>query len=476
VNGPDPLRWKALTIVCAAFFMTVLDVSIVNVALPSIGKALSFSRDNLQWVITAYSITFGGFLLLGGRAADLLGRRRMFLAGVILFTVASFLCGLAWSESVLIGARAVQGLGAALISPAALSIITTTFEEGPERNKALGIWGAIGGGGAAVGVLLGGVLTKYFGWEWIFFVNVPVGIIAFALAPRFVRESKVERESSPDVGGAVTVTAGLALLVYAVSKAPEHGWASGWTLLRLAIAAALLAAFLVVESRVKDPLMPFRIFRVRTVAGANVAGLLLGVALFANFFILTLYVQQVLGWSALKTGLTFIATAGTAILWAGVAQALVTRLGVKLVMAVGFVGMIAGMLWYTQIPVHASYWSDLLPGYLLVGFAIPFAFIPVSIAALAGVDRDEAGLASGLINTAQQIGGAIGVAVTSSVSLSHFNHLVKTGVDFKSAFTSGSQWAFWVCVGVSIAGLAATLLFVNDAELAGAPKGAAAAA
>ena len=476
MNGPDPLRWKALTIVCAAFFMTVLDVSIVNVALPSIGKALSFSRDNLQWVITAYSITFGGFLLLGGRAADLLGRRRMFLAGVVLFTVASFLCGLAWSEGVLVGARAVQGLGAALISPAALSIIMTTFEEGPERNKALGIWGAIGGGGAAVGVLLGGVLTKYFGWEWIFFVNVPVGVIAFALAPRFVRESKVERESSQDVAGAVTVTAGLALLVYAVSKAPDHGWASGWTLLRLAIAAALLAAFLVVESRVKDPLMPFRIFRVRTLAGANFAGLLLGVALFANFFILTLYVQQVLGWSALKTGVTFIATAGTAILWAGVAQALVTRLGVKIVMAVGFVGMIAGMVWYTQIPVHASYWSDLLPGYLLVGFAIPFAFIPVSIAALAGVDRDEAGLASGLINTAQQIGGAIGVAVTSSVSLSHFNHLVKTGVAVPKAFTSGSQWAFWVCVGVSVAGLAATLLFVRDAELAGAPEGAAAAA
>jgi EmrB/QacA subfamily drug resistance transporter len=463
--GPDPLRWKALTIVCAAFFMTVLDVSIVNVALPSIGKALSFSRDNLQWVITAYSITFGGFLLLGGRAADLLGRRRMFLAGVVLFTVASFLCGLAWSEGVLVGARALQGLGAALISPAALSIIMTTFDEGPERNKALGIWGAIGGGGAAVGVLLGGVLTKYLGWEWIFFVNVPVGVIAFALAPRFVRESKVERESSPDIAGAITVTAGLALLVYAVSKAPDHGWASGWTLLRLAIAAALLVAFLGVESRVKDPLMPFGIFRVRTLAGANVAGFLLGIALFANFFILTLYVQQVLGWSALKTGFTFIATAGTAILWAGVAQALVTRLGVKLVMTVGFIGMIAGMLWYTQIPVHASYWSDLLPGYLLVGFAIPFAFIPVSIAALAGVDRDEAGLASGLINTAQQIGGAIGVAVTSSVSLSHFNHLLKTGVPFPQAFTAGSQWAFWVCVGVSVAGLLATIVFVRDSEL-----------
>jgi EmrB/QacA subfamily drug resistance transporter len=472
---PDPLRWKALAIVCAAFFMTVLDVSIVNVALPSIGRALDFSRDNLQWVITAYAITFGGFLLLGGRAADLLGRRRVFYVGVAVFTVASALCGFAWSEGVLIGARALQGLGAAIISPAALSIITTMFEEGPERNKALGIWGAIGGSGAAVGVLAGGVLTKYFGWEWIFFVNVPVGVLALALAPRFVRESRSGRDSTQDIAGAVTVTSGLALLVYGVSNAPAHGWTSGWTISRLAVAAVLLVSFLVIESRAKDPLMPFRIFRVSTVAGANVAGLLLGAVVFANFFILTLYVQNVLGWSALKTGVTFVATAGTAILWAGVAQALVTRIGAKQVMAVGFVAMIAGMLWYTQIPVHASYWSDLLPGYLLVGFALPFTFIPVSIAALAGVEGHEAGLASGLINTAQQIGGAIGVAVTSSVSLTHFNHLVKTGHSVPSAFTSGSQWAFWVTVGISVVGLIATLVLVRPDELAAVESSAVAA-
>jgi EmrB/QacA subfamily drug resistance transporter len=462
---PDPLRWKALAIVCAAFFMTVLDVSIVNVALPSIGKALHFTESNLQWVITAYAITFGGFLLLGGRAADLLGRRRVFYVGVAVFTVASFLCGLAWSEGVLIGARALQGLGAAIISPAALSIITTMFDEGPERNKALGIWGAIGGSGAAVGVLAGGLLTKYLGWEWIFFVNVPVGALALALAPRFVRESRSDRETTQDIGGAITVTGGLALLVYAVSNAPSHGWSSTWTITRLAIAVALLIAFLVIESRAKDPLMPFRIFRVSTVAGANVAGLLLGIVVFSNFFLLTLYVQKVLGWSALKTGITFVATAGTAILWAGVAQALVTRIGAKTVMAIGFVAMIAGMLWYTQIPVDASYWSDLLPGYLLVGFALPFCFIPVSIAALAGVEAHEAGLASGLINTAQQIGGAIGVAVTSSVSITHFNHQLKSGASFQSAFTSGSQWAFWVTVGVAIVGLVATLVLVRPAEL-----------
>jgi EmrB/QacA subfamily drug resistance transporter len=466
----DPLRWKALTLVCAAFFMTVLDISIVNVALPSIGKALDFSRESLQWVITAYAITFGGFLLLGGRSADLLGRRRVFMVGVAVFTVASFLCGLAWSEGVLIGARAVQGLGAAIISPAALSIITTTFEEGPERNKALGIWGAIGGSGAAVGVLAGGVLTKYLGWEWIFFVNVPVGVIAFALCTRYVRESRVEREQSQDWFGAVTVTAGLALLVYAVSEAPNHGWGSAWTLARLAAAAVLLLAFLVIEARARDPLMPFRIFRVRTVAGANVAGLLLGAVVFANFFVLTLYVQQVLGWSALKTGLTFIATAGTAILWAGVAQALVTKIGVKPVMAIGFVAMTAGMLWYTQIPADGSYWPDLLPAYLLVGFALPFTFVPVSIAALAGVAHDEAGLASGLINTAQQVGGAIGVAVCSSVSISHFNHLLKTGHPFPAAFTAGSQWAFWVCVGFSIVGFVATVVLIRREEIVLKPE------
>jgi len=475
MSEADPRRWKALAIVCAAFFMTVLDVSIVNVALPSIGKSLHFSEANLQWVITAYAITFGGFLLLGGRAADLLGRRRVFYVGVTVFTIASFLCGLAWSEGVLIGARAVQGLGAAIISPAALSIIMTTFEEGAERNKALGIWGAIGGSGAAVGVLAGGVLTKFLGWEWIFFVNVPVGALALVLAPRFVRESRSEREHSQDYGGAVTITAGLALLVYGVSQAPQDGWTSGATIARLAVAAVLLIAFLVIESRVKDPLLPFSIFKVRTVAGAHVAGLLLGGAVFANFFLLTLYVQQVLAWSALKTGVTFIATAGTAILWAGLAQALVTRLGAKIVMAVGFVAMIAGMLWYTQIPVDGSYVSDLLPGYLLIGFALPFTFIPVSIAALAGVANREAGLASGLINTAQQIGGAIGVAVCSSVLFTHSNNLLKQGEQFPAAFTSGAQWAFWVAVGVSVAGLVATLTLIRREELATVEEAAVAA-
>jgi EmrB/QacA subfamily drug resistance transporter len=468
----DPLRWKALTVVCAAFFMTILDVSIVNVALPSIGTSLHFSPDNLQWVITAYAITYGGFLLLAGRLADLFGRRRVFLIGVVIFTVASLFCGLAWSEGVLIASRAVQGVGAAVITPSALSIVMTTFAEGAERNKALGIWGALGGGGAAVGVLAGGVLTTYLGWEWIFFVNVPVGAIAFALAPRFVRESRSEEKKSLDIAGAVTVTVGLALLVYAVSKAPDHGWSSGWTLSRLAVAVVLLVAFVGIEARAKDPLMPFHIFRIKTVAGANVCGLLLGAITFANFYLLTLYVQKVLGYSAIHTGLTFVVTAGSAVLWAGLAQNLTTRFGVKPVLAVGFLAMTAGAVWYTQIPASGSFASALLPGYLLIGFGLPFTFIPVSIAALAGVSYDEAGLASGLINTTQQIGGAVGIAVCASVFQTRYAHLIAEHGQsyFKQAWTSGTALAFWVLVGISVAALIAGLTLIKRDELAPASE------
>jgi EmrB/QacA subfamily drug resistance transporter len=464
---PDPHRWQVLALVCSAMFMTVLDVSIVNVALPSIGTDLHFSRENLQWVISAYAITYGGFLLLAGRAADLLGRRRVFMAGLGLFTIASLVCGLSSSEGMLIGARAVQGLGAAIIAPAALSIVTTTFAEGPERNKALGIWGAVGGSGAAVGVLAGGVLTKYLGWEWIFFVNVPVGVLALALTRPLVRESRVEtRDRSYDPVGAITVTAGLALGVYAISKAPDVGWATARTAGLLVLAAALLATFVATELRVRKPLVPFRIFRVRTLAAANIVGLLLGAVIFANFFLLTLYVQQVLGYSALRAGLTFVATAGTAVLTAGFAQAIVTRIGPKIPMAIGLALLGAGMLWYTQIPVHGSFASALLPGYLLTGIGMPFAFIPVSIAALAGVTHDEAGLASGLINTAQQIGGAVGVAVASTVFAMHFRHELAGGAAQPAALTSGFQIGFWVLAGLAIAAVVATLVLVRRGELA----------
>jgi len=464
---PDPRRWQALAIVCVAFFMTVLDVSIVNVALPSIARSLHFSATGLQWVITAYAITFGGFLLLGGRAGDILGRKRMFLIGVVLFSLASLVCGLSSSAGVLVAARAIQGLGAAVVSPATLSIITTTFEEGAERNKALGIWGAMGGSGAAAGVLFGGILTKYLGWEWIFFVNVPVGALVLAVAPRIVRESRApgDREGF-DVVGASTVTGGIALLVYAISKAPVDGWGSTKTILLLIASAVVLVFFLVWETRVKTPLMPLSIFRIRTLAGANIVGLLLGASIFADFFLLTLYVQNVLHFSALKTGVTFLATAGTTVVVAALSQALTTRYGARPIMAIGLALNTGGLIWYAQIPVHGSYAKDLLGGYLLFGFGLAFAFIPVSIAALAGVGPRDAGLASGLLNTSQQVGGAIGVAIASSVAVSRSTHLLKIGESQAAALTSGYSLAFWVVAGISAAGIVAALALIRDS---GAP-------
>ncbi|HZS30012.1 MAG TPA: MFS transporter [Gaiellaceae bacterium] len=461
--GHDPRRWQALALVCVAFFMTVLDVSIVNVALPSIGRSLHFSETGLQWVITAYAITFGGFLLLGGRAGDILGRKRMFMVGVALFSVASLVCGLAGSTGVLVSARAVQGLGAAIVSPATLSIITTTFDEGAERNKALGIWGAMGGSGAAAGVLFGGILTKYLGWEWIFFVNVPVGALVLALTPAVVRESR-----APDAGrtfdlvGASSVTGGLALLVYAISKAPTDGWGNSKTILLLVAAAVLILFFVVWETRVASPLMPLSIFRIRTLAGANVVGLLLGASIFADFFLLTLYVQNVLHYSPLKTGITFLATAGTTVLVAALSQWLCTRIGPKPVMAAGLALNTGSLIWYAQIPVHGSYTHDLLGGYLMFGFGLALAFIPVSIAALAGVGPREAGLASGLLNTSQQVGGAIGVAVATSVAVSHATHLLQGGASQAAAFTSGYALAFWVVAGISAAGIVAALALVKN--------------
>jgi EmrB/QacA subfamily drug resistance transporter len=464
-HAPDPRRWQALALVCVAMFMTVLDVSIVNVALPSIKTALNVAEKDLQWIITAYSIAFGGFLLLGGRAGDLLGRRRMFMIGIALFSVASLACGLAGSIGVLVAARVVQGLGAAIISPATLSIIMTTFEEGSERNKALGIWGAMGGSGAAAGVLFGGILTKYAGWEWIFFVNVPVGAIVLALTRPLVRESRIPGLRGFDFTGAATITSSLALLVYGISKAPDVGWSSARTVGFLIAAALLLAAFLVIESRHPSPMMPFRIFRVRTVTGANVVGFLLGALVFANFFLLTLYVQQVLHYSALKAGLTFLATAGTVIPVAGLSQALVTRIGVRPVLVAGLALLTGGMLWYSQVPVHGSFVPDLLPGYLMVGFGLAFSFIPMSIAALAGVEHDEAGLASGLINTSQQIGGALGVAIAATVAFTHANTLLASGHDALSAQTSGFSLAFWVLAAIGAVSVVAAATLVRGSEL-----------
>jgi EmrB/QacA subfamily drug resistance transporter len=465
---PDPKRWWALALLCSAFFMVILDVSIVNVALPSIERHLHFSQSDLQWILSAYALTFGGFLLLGGRVADLLGRRRVFMVGVALFTLASLACGLSNSEATLIAARAVQGLGAAILSPAALSIISTTFEEGSERNKALGIWGAMGGGGAAVGVLAGGVLTKYLGWEWIFFVNVPVGVAVLLLTRSIVRESRADSEYRYfDAAGAVLITSALVLLVFALTRADRVGWGSTQTLSILGGSALLLAAFIVVELRSKAPLVPLGIFsRLRTLSGANVVGFLLGALTFAMFFMLSLYMQQVLGLSALQTGVGYLAVALSAIVFSGIAQALVTRIGVKPSLTFGMLLMVLGNLWFTQVSAGGSYAVDLLPGFLVIGVGLGFSFVPVSIAALAGVAPHEAGLASGLINTSQQIGGALGVAVLSTVSTTRTHHLTKAGDSLPSALTSGFSLAFWVAVGFGVAGLVATLTMIHREELA----------
>jgi EmrB/QacA subfamily drug resistance transporter len=463
----DPHRWRILAVVASAFFMTILDVSIVNVALPSIGRDLNFSQDNLQWVITAYAIAFGGFLLLGGRAADLLGRRRVFIVGVVIFTAASLVCGLAQSEGMLIASRAVQGFGGAIISPAALSIVMTSFEEGSDRNKALGVWGALGGSGAAVGVLLGGILTDYLSWRWIFFVNVPVGALVLLVTTSIVPESRRDAEERHyDALGAVLVSSGLALLVYAISEAPNVGWGTARTILLLIAAVALLVAFLVNERRVTDPLMPFHIFRVRTVAGANAVGFLLGAVIFANFFLLTLYVQDVLHYSPVKTGLTFLATAGTAVLAAGAAQALTTRFGAKPIIIIGLALLTVAMIWYSQIPTHGRYVSDLLPGYLMVGVGIAFAFVPVSIAALAGVVEREAGLASGLINTSQQIGGAIGTAVASTVFASHLKSLAGAARPTLADFAHAYGYAFWPLAVFGAAAIVAAITLIRREEMA----------
>jgi EmrB/QacA subfamily drug resistance transporter len=462
----DSRRWGILAIVGAAFFMTVLDVAIVNVALPSIERDLNVTETTVQWVLIAYAITFGGFLLLGGRMADLLGRKRIFIVGLLLFTIASLICGLANDIGVLIGARAVQGIGAAIISPAALSIVTTTFEEGAERNKALGIWGALGGSGAAAGVLFGGILTKYLGWEWIFYVNVPVGALVLALTLPFVPESRADLGHRRfDAAGAVTVTGGLALLVYAISKAPDVGWGTTRTILLLIASIVILAAFIFIETRSRAPLMPFRILRIRSVLGANVVGFLLGAVIFANFLVLTLYVQQVLGWSALKTGVTFLATAGTTVIWAGVAQALTTRFGARPVIVVGMIVMAASMGYYAQIPVDGHFWPDLLPAYVTFALGLAFGFVPVTIAALAQVAPEDAGLASGLINTNQQIGGAIGIALASTIFVSSAKSLLKTGHTPAEAFTSGYQDAFWALIGLALLGAFLAFVLLRGTKL-----------
>jgi len=460
----NPRRWWALALLCGAFFMVILDAAIVTVALPSIQEDLSFSTQGLQWVVSAYALTFAGLLLLGGRAADLLGRRRVFMVGVLLFTLASLLCGLSWSEHALIGARAVQGIGAAIMTPTALSIITTLFEEGPERNKALGIWGALGGFGATTAWLIGGPLVDGFGWQWIFFLNIPFGLLAVALVPVLLPESRsTSTQRSYDPAGAVTITGALGLLVYAVVEAPNYGWGSARTLLFFAGSAVLLAAFAAIESRHPAPLVPLRILRSRTVVGANAVMLLFATVAFGMPFILTLYAQEVLGYSAVKFGLTSVVFPAMAAVGSIVGQSVVLRIGFRPVAAVGLALMGAACLLLTQVSAGGSYFGDIFFGLVVFGPGIGLAFVTATVAALAGVAEHESGLASGLSNTAFQTGAAIGTAIVATVAVSrtHDYAAVHGHAGRLVALTEGFQSAFLATGILALAGAAVALLLLG---------------
>jgi EmrB/QacA subfamily drug resistance transporter len=464
LNTPDPRRWWALALLCGAFFMVILDATIVLVALPSIQADLGFSEQGLQWVLSAYALTFGGLLLLGGRAADLLGRRRLFMTGVLFFTVASLICGLAWSPGALIAARVAQGIGAAIMTPTALSIISTTFPEGSERNKALGIWGALGGIGATAAWLIGGPLVDGPGWEWIFFINVPLGLAALALSPVLLRESRgALTRRSYDPAGALTITGALVLLVYAVVEAPDVGWADVRTILPLAGSVVLLAAFALIESRHRAPLVPLRLLRSRTLVGANAVMLLVAAVAVGMPFVLTLYAQQVLGYSAVKFGVSSVVLAVSVVIGAIVAQAAVLKVGFRPVAATGMALMGAGSLLLTQVSVRGSYFGDIFFGLLVSGPGIGLAFVTATVAALAGVAEHESGLASGLSNTALQIGGALGVAIVTTVAVSGSEDYLAAneGANPVVALTEGFQSAFLACVVLAGIGMALALLLLG---------------
>jgi EmrB/QacA subfamily drug resistance transporter len=456
--------WVVLVLICVAQFMVILDATIVNVALPSIQQDLDLSEGNLQWIVNAYALVFGGFLLLGGRAGDLLGRKRVFLVGLVIFTAASLLDGLATSEGMLIGARALQGLGAALISPAALSIIATTFAEGAERAKALGVWAAIAIGGSAVGLVLGGVLTQYFSWPWIFFVNVPVGIAAFVLSLRLIPESRDETaHGSYDVGGAVTVTGGLMVLVYAIVGAQSAGWASAKTIGLFALAAALLASFVAIELRAKAPLVRLSIFRVRSLLTANVTMFLAASAIFAMFFFNTLYLQRVLGYGPLEAGLAFLPFTAGIMISAGLASQFAPRVGVRPVAAIGMVLTAGGLLLLTQLPVDGSYLANVLPAILLSSLGMGAVFMPLTLIATTGLNDSDQGLASGLFNTSQQIGGALGLAILSTLATSKMS---SAGGSETEALVTGFHWAFGAGALIMIAALVVMLSLLRKHHVA----------
>ena len=460
----DPRRWWALALLCGAFFMVILDAAIVTVALPSIQTDLGFTAQGLQWVVSAYALTFAGLLLLGGRAADLLGRRRVFMVGLVLFTLASLLCGFAWSGEALIAARAFQGIGAAVMTPTALSIITTLFPEGAERNKALGIWGALGGFGATTAWLIGGPLVDGLGWEWIFFLNVPFGLLALALIPVLLPESRaVTARRSYDPAGALTITGALVLLVYAVVEAPATGWTSARTLLLFAGSAALFAGFVLIESRHPAPLVPLRLLRSRALVGANAVMLLFATVAFGMPFILTLYAQQVLGYSAVKFGLTSVVFPAMAAVGSIVGQSVVLRIGFRPVAAIGMALMGGGSLLLTQVSVGGSYFGDLFFGLLVFGPGIGLAFVTATVAAFAGVAEHESGLASGLSNTAFQMGAAIGTAIVATVAVSQTDSYLAANANASPlvALTEGFQSAFLAAAVLAGIGLVLALFLLD---------------
>jgi EmrB/QacA subfamily drug resistance transporter len=459
--------WLVLVLVCLAQFMVVLDATVVNVSLPAIQKDLDMSPTDLQWVVNSYALIFGGFLLLGGRAGDLLGRKRLFLAGLVIFTGASLLNGLANSSEFLILARGLQGLGAALVSPAALSIVTTTFREGEERTKAMGVWSAIATGGGAVGLLVGGILTDLFSWPWIFFVNVPIGIAAFILSLKYVPESKDEKvHRAFDIAGAITVTAGLVALVYGIVKAEEKGWVSAHTLGFGVLAAVLLGSFVWIESRSAEPLVRLEIFLLRTIRSANLVMLIVASGLFAMFYFNSLYVQRVLGYSPIEAGLAFVPFTIGIVIGAGLSQTLVKRIGLR---SVGIIGMLlgtAGMLLFLRLDVGGDYVTDLLPGIVLVSIGMGMTFVPVTLIATSGIEAGDAGLASGLLNTSQQVGGALGLAILSTLATSKTTSSLESGTDNAHALVDGFHIAYLAGAAFLFAGavLLALMLKRSDVE------------
>ena len=452
--------WVILVLICFAQFMVVLDATVVNVALPSIQNDLGLSEANLQWIVNAYTLVFGGFLLLGGRAGDLLGRKRLFLGGLVVFTLASLLDGLAVSSGMLIGSRALQGLGAAFISPAALAIISTTFKEGADRAKALGVWAAIAIGGSAVGLVLGGALTQTLSWPWIFFINVPVGVAVFLFSLRLVPESKDEAaHRSFDIAGAVSVTGGLMALVYAIVTAQRDGWGSAQAIGTFVVAAALLVGFVFIELRAKAPLVRLSIFRIRSLTTANVVMFLVASGLFAMFFFNSLYIQRVLGFGPLKAGLAFLPFTAGIILSAGFASNFAPKIGVRPVAIAGLIVTSIGMLLLTRLPVHGSYVADVLPSLVVTSLGLGCVFLPLTLVATTGLENEDQGLASGLFNTSQQVGGALGLAILSTFAASATSG--DHGVSKSAALVDGFHVAFAGGAIFILAGLVALLALLR---------------